>query len=505
MKAGSFDLLNPSVLGEVKISEHVSATINAEFVYSSGKYSFRYKRVLPDGSVAWDTTAVRQNGDIHSIRTEAGLFGTTKHGLWQSKLYLYDSERGIPGAIVNNVWKRSQRQWDRNIFWQAGVNEQWNECIDVIANVKVAADQMRYLNPDTTLMLIDNHFQQLEVYAAVAHKYKVMNHWDVSLATDFQYNTLKANLQDFVYPVRYTALTAIATAATWKQVKVQASLLGSFVRDHFQRGQKNLRTTKQFDYVTPVAFLSYQPQGWKYVSLNTFAKQIFRMPTFNDLYYTDIGNADLQPEFTTQFDVGVQFNKSMTHHIVEHVEVKADAYYNQVTNKIIAVPKGTGQYRWMMMNLGYVEIKGLDVTAQVGWKVGQVRGATRINYTYQQAQDLSDPTDNDPRAGTYRRQIAYIPWHNGAVTTNLQWKQWIVNYSFVYVGERYHNSANVRENYEQPWYTHDMTISKEWKLKAGNHLKIALEVNNVLDQQYDVVLNYPMPGRNLKCILAWVL
>jgi outer membrane receptor protein involved in Fe transport len=74
------------------------------------------------------------------------------------------------------------------------------------------------------------------------------------------------------------------------------------------------------------------------------------------------------------------------------------------------------------------------------------------------------------------------------------------------VGERYHNSSNIRENYERPWYTHDLTISKSFKFRRDgacpvSTMKISAEINNVFDQQYDVVLNYPMPGRNYKIIL----
>lgn len=69
----------------------------------SGKYKFRYKRVRPDGETAYDTTAVRQNGDINAVRAEANLFGTTGHGQWNMKVYHYNSSRSIPGAIVNNV------------------------------------------------------------------------------------------------------------------------------------------------------------------------------------------------------------------------------------------------------------------------------------------------------------------------------------------------------------------------------------------------------------------
>jgi len=34
-------------------------------------------------------------------------------------------------------------------------------------------------------------------------------------------------------------------------------------------------------------------------------------------------------------------------------------------------------------------------------------------------------------------------------------------------------------------------------------MKVTAEVNNLLNQQYDVVLNYPMPGRNYKLILKF--
>ena len=52
VKAGSFDLLNPSVLFEYKLSETVSMTFNSEWINSSGKYKFRYRRVTPSGETA---------------------------------------------------------------------------------------------------------------------------------------------------------------------------------------------------------------------------------------------------------------------------------------------------------------------------------------------------------------------------------------------------------------------------------------------------------------------
>ncbi|MDE6516183.1 MAG: Plug domain-containing protein, partial [Bacteroidales bacterium] len=73
MKAGSFFLINPSALMEYKVSDKLNLSLNAEVLSSDGKYKFRYRRVTPSGELAYDTTAVRENGDVNAVRVEAGL------------------------------------------------------------------------------------------------------------------------------------------------------------------------------------------------------------------------------------------------------------------------------------------------------------------------------------------------------------------------------------------------------------------------------------------------
>jgi len=88
---------------------------------------------------------------------------------------------------------------------------------------------------------------------------------------------------------------------------------------------------------------------------------------------------------------------------------------------------------------------------------------------------------------------------------NLMWQGLSFNYAFIYVGERYINSANIAANHLQPWYTHDVSISYEWPLKTGQRLHFAVEINNLLNQQYEVILNYPMPGINGKGIVKIII
>ena len=515
MKAGTFGLASPSVLYEQRITENIHFSANAEYTYAHGRYHFRYRRVLPSGQVAWDTTAVRQNGDVNAWRAEAGFFGYLPDGKWHVKGYCYGSAKGIPGAIVNNVWKNAQRQWDRNAFVQGNLTKTLMRGWDFQLNAKYSNDWMRYLNPDTTLMYIDNAFTQQEVYLSIANRLNIIGrqaafsrtrdiplNWDMSLSADWQWNYLEGNLANFVFPERNTVLAAVATQFYWKYLKAQASVLGTFVFDKIHVPTLSMpKASEQKPQFTPAVFLSYQPLLKEEFYLRAFYKHIFRMPTFNDLYYTDMGNISLLPEYTTQYDGGIQYDKQWRQGVVRQVSAKADGYFNQVRNKIVAIPKGNGQYRWQMMNLGYVEIRGCDVNLSTTLYCGkEVYLTMAVAYTYQRAQDLTDP--DEPL--TYGGQIAYIPWHSGSATANLQWRGLGVNYAFIYVGERYHNSANIPANHEQPWYTHDMTVSYELPLQHCR-LHFAVEINNLLNQQYDVILNYPLPGINGKGIVKIII
>lgn len=489
-KTGSFGVANPSVLWEQKLGQRISSSFSAEYLHSSGKYKFTYR--MQEG---YDTTAVRQNGDLNALRVEGGLFGQLKQGYWKAKAYLYNSERGYPGAIVRNKFSHEDRQWDTNFFTQGTFKKDFTQWYSLLANAKYAYDYLHYLadpKKDESLMYVNNHYYQQEVYTSVANRFNLFPWWEASFSADYQFNLLNSDLRDFVYPRRHTLLASIATAMRFKQVELQASLLETFVHD---TSSGTPAPDKQ--KLTPSFFVSWRPFPQSGLNLRGFYKRIFHMPTLNDLYYTFIGNINLEPEFTTQYDLGFTYSRTFNSTWLRSLEVQTDVYYNEVENKIVATPT-SNFFRWTMVNLGNVEIRGVDVALQTGWKIGRdLMVSNRINYTYQRAQDFTDP-----KSEFYGGQIPYIPWHSGSAVVNLQWRSWEANYSFIYTGERYSSQANIPYNYQLPWYTSDFSVSKGLKVWKGD-LKLTLEVNNLLNQQYEVVICYPMPGTNFKLIAQY--
>ena len=492
MRFGSFALANPNVGVDVKLAENLSLTMDAEYVYSNGKYPFRYKRVLPSGETAYDTTAVRQNGDVNAVRTELGLHHYYNNtGFWRIHAYNYYSERGVPGAIVNNVWRNGERLWDRNTFVQTQWQDKWFNRWDMRVLLKYANDFTHYKNYDERLLPSDNEYTQQEVYLSLANKIQIFNWWDASVAYDYQYNTLaRRNLliaeAGTEYFNRHSHWLSAAMAFNIKEyLRAQASVLMTAVNN-------------DAPHVTPGVFFSFRPYPKIDLSLNAFYKQSYRYPTFNDLYYTDLGNASLRPELARQHSVEIAYNKADKSY---DIHLSASYYYNRVTDKIIAYPKGQ-QFRWTMLNLGVVKINGVDAKGDFSFFLPlRFVLRTRLSYTYQKAIDVTNPNDI-----FYMHQIPYIPLHSGSVVLGLEWTSkrgdhYGFNYSFIYVGERYGQQENSIYNYVQPWYTHDLSVYGEWGIKPV-WLKANFELNNMLGQDYEVIQNYPMPKQNIRCTVA---
>ncbi|EFI16168.1 outer membrane receptor for transport of vitamin B [Bacteroidetes oral taxon 274 str. F0058] len=498
LKFGSFDLINPSLLMEYKINNNISLSFNGEWINASGKYKVHYRRVLPKSKiVAYDTVAIRQNGDINAVRLEAALYGTLEKGTWNVNFYNYSSDRGVPGAVINNKWKRGERMQDINSFVQGNmklaISDRWN----TLLNIKYASDYTHFENFDYTLYPTNNKFRQKEFYIATANLFYLTDFWDVSFSYDFQYNTLDADFQRmdnydiFAYPRRTSHWLSLATSLDLNRLKIQASLLGTLIHETVRK--YNAPDDKHV--MTPAVFASYRLLPNEDLRLNAFAKKIFRVATFNEMYYVEMISSNIKPEYATQYDLGLKYTKRPRYSIVKNIDAQIDVYYNLVEDKIICTPKSP-LFKWTTYNLGLVKIKGLDVSVGNMFRMGNVFLQTKLQYTYQEARNYTDPGDT-----FYGHQIPYIPWHSGTVIASALYKDWTLNYSFIYTGERYSQSDNIVYNHVQPWYTHDVSLVKKFRIKDMN-FKATLEVNNLFDQDYEVIFNYPMPKRNYRFSLV---
>ena len=510
LKSGSFDLVDFSGLWEHRWRRNIVSAVNAEILNTSGKYKFRYQK---EGG--YDTTEVRRNGDVLFVRAEAALFGKGQGLDWMLKGYFYKSERGYPGAAVKKDYEISllneDRQKDRNCFIQGSLTKEVCAFYKFMLKAKYANDYTNYIMPpETTLQPADNHYWQQEVYASFSNFFKLTKGCSANLSADFQWNKLNADGSDifnanFIQPRRYTLLVAAATSCDLScGLSMQGSLLYTYTHD---KGNDKSEPAPDKNEFTPAFLFSYKPFRMFDLSFRAFYKNIFRMPTFNDLYYVQLGNRSLKPEYTNQFNVGLSYRKHFASSFCSGINFSVDGYYNTVKDKIIATP-ASNQLTWTMVNLGYVKIHGIDVNATPAFRWKDVNFFVRLSYTWQKAQDYTEEKKEDGLGegviSMYGDQIPYIPVHSGSVVMNCFYRSWSINYSYIYTGERYMLGGNIPVNYIPAWYTHDISLSKNFQIRK-RMLGVTAEINNLFNQQYEVVKWYPMPGTNFKIILSLTL
>lgn len=490
-RTGSSALINPSLLYEHKINHNTSASLSAEYMNSSGKYRFYECRMLDKNTLAWDTAGTRQNSAIEAIRIEGGINGWIEQGKWHLKAYHYSSSRGIPGAIIQNMPEHNQHQWDRNIFVQGSFQKIVLPKYELMVNAKYAYDYLHFINPDSTTLLLDDRYYQRELYLSLANKYNIRNNWDLTFSVDHIRNFLDteykwSNLPD-PSAQRHQTLLALASAIDIRRLKIQGSVFGNLSKD-----RQSKEWIKAF---SPAFFIYYKPFGERF-SIRGFYKRVFRLPTFNDLYYSESYIRPLQPEYASQYNLGCMFNQTDAKKPFFY-SFQLDAYYNEITDKIVSYPTGSNLYSFLTRNIDKVEIRGLDFSSRFEYRMQTgLQLQVLLQYTYQKAQDFSDPEDTGDQ-GSWGGQLPYVPRHSGSAVGSAAYKGWNINYSFIYTGERYAATANTLENHRQPFYTSDLSLSKSFRINQIRW-QATVEVNNLLDQKYDMILNYPLPGRNCR-------
>ncbi len=495
LKAGSFGLFNPAFLVNGRFSEIISASFSGEWLSAHGKYPY----VLNYGIIGKDSSSVetRKNTDVKNLRLEGTLFADfSDNSKAYLKTYFYNSERGLPGATIyyNTDNFSSQRIWDNNFFAQTHFETRFSPALDFQANAKYNRSFMRYLDPaiPNSTGKIENNYTQQELYGSATARYRVLEKLSFSASSDVFYNKLKADLSNFAFPERLTWLSVLAGKFTSEKLLATVSLLYTQTFEQVKNGDPSENQSKLSPYVS----ISYKPFETSDLRIRTFYKNIFRLPTFNDLYYTQIGNRKLKPEDTNQTNLGVTYSLSNDSWL-NALLFTADAYHNKVKNKIVAYPT-KNIFEWTMLNYGTVEINGLDLSADAVLKLSKnVKLNLGGTHTYQRALNKTDATSRN-----YNHQIPYTPRVSGSAKAGMQTPWFNVNYTMIWSGHRYALGQNFKENRVEGFADHGISLSRDIYTAYGV-FSTNLEALNLLNKNYEVVRFFPMPGRSFRATLVW--
>ena len=476
IKAGSFSYMSPFLRYEQNLSDQFAFSAVGEYTFAENDYPFTLSSGMKDH---------RTNSRMNTGHAELNMMWLANaNNRLGAKVYYYDNDRQLPGVVHSYTNLSRETLRDRNFFAQMQYLAYHQKGWALKLLGKFNWNASIYHDPLIPNGAYDASYWQREAYTSAAVLYTPTEHWAFDYSFDYSFNNLTSSSPRTVgnHPHRHTLLQSATAKYRSDRITALARLLYSLYLNEtaFGKSAHNMRR------LSPALSLSYRLQEDGQLYLRASYKNIFRSPTFNESYYFHYGSPDLLPESTNQLNLGLTYNAQ---HSMFNVQCTLDGYYNHVKDMIVSVPYN--MFIWTCVNVGKVVVLGADLTANCQWTVNDGhRLEFSGSYSYQQAENRTNP-----QSIYYGNQIAYIPLHSGNVA--LGWENpWItLSLHGSGISNRWSNNQHFEGSAVDGYWEMGLTAYHTFRWK-NQSLETRLDLKNILDEQYEIVHFYPMPGRS---------
>lgn len=490
VRLGSFDYYQTNFLLGYSPVKNMQFTFFGDYLKSGGDYDFSIK------SAHKHIRSERNNSDIENLRGEINFAyeWAGMHTL-RAKIYGYYSLRGVPGAVIVDNPLSSERLLTRNFFGQFFYEYVAGSSLRMKTSLKYNNIFDRNKQPASAGNTTTLEYSQHEISLSYTVKWSplFLRGFSLAFAEDVFHNNLATDNRHLTMsaaPKRVTSLSAVSARYVSSYFSLTGSLLYSYAHDWANSGS----VAPDCSRLSPAFSVGIYPFGENF-TIRASYKDVFRMPTFNDLYYRESGNVGLRPEKSRMLNFGLAYSCSGAGWLREFL-LSADSYYGRVTDKIVAVP---GIFIWRMNNVDKVLLSGVDMNFSATLEpCDNVDMNISATYNYMHA---VDDTDGSVVKG---EQIVYTPEHSGAFSAALNTKFFDLAYSLVWSGVRYRLAQNIPSSEVDAYFDHSVNLSRSWKI-FRLHLTAKLEALNIGDKNYEIIRYYPMPGRNYRLTLVMKL
>ena len=209
--------------------------------------------------------------------------------------------------------------------------------------------------------------------------------------------------------------------------------------------------------------------------------QSFRMPTFNDRFWTPGGNPELRPEQGHSSDAGLIFES-------ERLSADVGVFLMNVHDQIVWRPTSDGF--WSPRNLTRTRAVGTEASGSL---IAQVAGLPfGLNMSYR----LTDVRDrSDPDAVTYNQLLRYRPRHTFSALASTIIRRVDISMSLTGAGRVY--TTDDQSGWLDPHAVVAARVARPFAVRSST-IRLTAEVDNLFGNQYALVENRPMPPRHFR-------
>lgn len=201
----------------------------------------------------------------------------------------------------------------------------------------------------------------------------------------------------------------------------------------------------------------------------------FKLPSINDLYWPasawSSGNANLKPEESKGWDVGIAYQRQY-----ESLSVDTSiVWFTQDFTNLISWAE-TAPWFWQPSNVGKATTRGLEISTAVKYDIFSLRG----NWTILDAKNSTDGTWLNRRSKESGSFTAGISLHG--FDGEVQW--YVVGPCFAGVG-----NTSPMAGYQRT----DVRLA----YRVNNMIRVHLRAENITDEVYEEITGYGVAGRTV--------
>jgi vitamin B12 transporter len=198
----------------------------------------------------------------------------------------------------------------------------------------------------------------------------------------------------------------------------------------------------------------------------------FKAPTFNELYFPDFGNPNLQPETSLAFETSIRYSR-------ESVRASLTVYENRIDDLI------GFDSNFTPVNIDQTRIRGIEAEAAL-----QIRAVDVAL--------LAEWADPENRSGALRGNVLpRRPKERARVEISAPLGPLRIGAVGQFAGERFDNLSNTRRLGSYAL----LDLLGEWRVRP--HLLLQARLANAFDRDYATAAFYPQPGREIYVTLRF--
>jgi len=229
--------------------------------------------------------------------------------------------------------------------------------------------------------------------------------------------------------------------------------------------------------------------------LKTQGSRNFVAPTFNDLFWIPGGNPNLLAETNYKIEGGVQLINNFG---IVSMDVEFTAFQIRQHDGIRWIPNAqTGIFA--PVNIDEIGSKGYELNMSQRWNIINPLGlTTRFGLGKTLASARRDRFDDNR---TVNKQLPQVPELSVRAGMDASYRNISAGFSYVHNSERYTTPDHGSPFDPLPGFdVSDVYAGYTFRMNPVS-MNVFARVNNVFDENFQVIRNFPMPGRHFELTL----